>query len=275
MALSSSSLRNYWSPRCRGPWAKMTLHGGGQIQVRSSAIEAAKALNSVLVRNNYRTYYNHTGAYNCRMSKGASGGWSLHAYGIAVDLNWLWNPFGGSRHHIPTHVARAITNIRTKNGRQVWTWGGDWSGTRDWMHFQIGCTPGDLATGINWNTVNGVAPTPPKPIDWKALRRIRAAMLLSNAKKIPNMGPGHTGPGVYGADVWVKVLQECLNFVTGTKLKENGIFDAWTEGVVRNFQNFVKSILKGKMTDPPGHFREYTRFYLVASLEQIKDGKAP
>lgn len=277
MALSSNSLRNYWSPRCRGPWATITLHGGGQVQVRPGTIEAVKAMNSVLQRTNYRVYRNQTGAQNCRWSKGKSGGWSLHAYGIALDLNWLWNPFGGSRHHIPTHVAHAITSIRTNNGRQVWTWGGDWSGTRDWMHFQIACTPGDLATGINWSTVSGAAPAPPKPPtppDWKALRRLAAAQLIDGVKRAPNMGPGHTGPGAYGADMYVAVIQKALNLVTGTQLKTNGIYDAWTEGVIGNFQNFVRNTIKGKMPDPQGHFREYTRFYLAAALQNIKDGKA-
>lgn len=164
MALSSSYLRSVWGGRCRGPWARVGLYGGARIYVRPATVEAVKAMSAVLARYGYRAYASQTGAYACRRIGGSSQ-WSLHSYGIAVDINWLVNPYGGYRRHIPNHVARALTNIRTNNGRRVWSWGGDWSGTKDWMHFQIDCRPSDLATGINWKTVSGTPsgniPKPP------------------------------------------------------------------------------------------------------------------
>lgn len=166
MALSSSGVRRYWGPRCSGPWAKVRIYGGSVLWVRPSLVEGVKALDAVLRNNRYQAYPNQTWSYNCRRI-GGTNQWSAHAYGAAIDINSLWNPFGGSRHHIPRGVANAITAIRTNNGRQVWTWGGNWSGKKDWMHFQVGCTPGDLATGINWRTVSGTpvghVPNPPKP----------------------------------------------------------------------------------------------------------------
>lgn len=163
--LSSSAVQGAWAPRCRGPWATITLYGGGGVSVRPAIVEAVKAMDAVLRRHNYRTWSNQTGAFNCRRVKGTNS-WSTHAYGVAIDINWLVNLYTSRlRTNISPSLARDITGIRTNNGRQVWNWGGYWAGKKDSMHFQIACTPGDLATGINWRTVNGTPvgniPRPP------------------------------------------------------------------------------------------------------------------
>lgn len=160
--LNQNQIKAVWHPPCRGPWVTKHLHGAGRVTVRPSAWEAVDALNACLIAWNYQTRYADTGAYVCRQ-KVTGNGYSLHAYAIALDLNWQSNPYGGSRHEIPTALATAICKIRTKSGAQVWNWGGFWSGTRDWMHFEIVCAPWDLATGINWNTVPGrnTNPSPP------------------------------------------------------------------------------------------------------------------
>ena len=154
--LSQSAIKSAWGPRCAGPYATISLHGTGKVTMKAAAVEAVKALNACLVTWNYRTIYAQTGAQNCRPKVGG-GGWSIHAYGAAMDINWLLNPYGGSHYHMPYAMAAAICRIRTNNGKQVWNWGGFWSGTRDWMHFEIVCSPRDLATGINWGTVQGRA----------------------------------------------------------------------------------------------------------------------
>lgn len=165
--LSQSSLKAYWSPRCTGPWATVSLHGAGKVTVRPAIIPAVKALNTVLAAYKYPTRYADTGAYNCRLT--ASGSWSLHAYGIAMDINWQSNPYNRT---LRTDMLRygdgrmphRICAIRTNNGKQVWNWGGFWSGSKDAMHYEIVCSPADLRTGINMSTVYGGASTPaPKP----------------------------------------------------------------------------------------------------------------
>lgn len=154
MALSSTSTRRYWSPRCRGPWAVVTLYGGGRVYVRPAIVEATKALDAVLRSYNYKAYASQTGAYSCRPVAGTNS-WSLHAYGIAIDINWRRNLYS---YRLVTDMNLSmpadISRIRTNNGRQVWQWGGYWR-KKDAMHFQICCTPADLATGINWKTVHG------------------------------------------------------------------------------------------------------------------------
>jgi hypothetical protein len=76
-----------------------------------------------------------------------SGSWSEHAYGEAVDLNPLENPYvgcGQSRdpkarpffdrsHHRRGMVTPAVVRAFRSVG---WGWGGSWAGsTKDYMHF--------------------------------------------------------------------------------------------------------------------------------------------
>lgn len=95
-----------------------------------------------------------SGAFHCRQAVpspctggSGTGRWSQHAYGRAVDLNPIENPyFGCGRVHDPRSrlfVRRAplrrgmVTPAVVRAFRSIgWGWGGDWSrGTKDWMHF--------------------------------------------------------------------------------------------------------------------------------------------
>lgn len=165
---AQGSLRYWWAPACRGPWATMSLYGAGRVTVKGSIVEPVKALNKVLTAYKYYTRYADTGAFNCRRVTGGSS-YSLHAYGIALDLNWQTNPY---HYRLITDMFRPgdgrmpyrIEAIRTNNGRQVWRWGGLFGGNRDAMHYEITCSPADIRTGINWTTVYGgggtVVPAP-------------------------------------------------------------------------------------------------------------------
>ena len=76
-----------------------------------------------------------------------TGSWSMHAYGLAVDLNPVENPYvgcGQSRdpatkpyrnrsQHRPGMVTRRVVKAFRSIG---WGWGGSWTGnTKDYMHF--------------------------------------------------------------------------------------------------------------------------------------------
>ena len=82
----------------------------------------------------------------CSGGKG-TGSWSEHAYGLAVDLNPIENPYVGcgqtreraSRPYLnrsrlrPGMVTTAVVQAFRSIG---WGWGGAWSGsTKDYMHF--------------------------------------------------------------------------------------------------------------------------------------------
>ena len=95
-----------------------------------------------------------TGSFSCRQAvpspctggKG-TGSWSMHAYGLAVDVNPLENPYvgcGQSRdpatkpyrdrsRHLPGMVTGKVVEAFRNVG---WGWGGAWVGdTKDYMHF--------------------------------------------------------------------------------------------------------------------------------------------
>jgi hypothetical protein len=246
----------------------MSLHGTGKVTIRAAIVEATKGLNSCLIAWNYKTRYADTGAFVCRQKVGG-GGWSNHAYATAIDINWQLNPYGGSRHHIPSDLAAAICRIRTNNGKQVWNWGGYWGGTRDWMHFEIVCTPRDIATGINWGTVAGARPAPVKPIDFAALRRWVAGDLYNRVIALPIMWLNNSPHPLY-----VVTLQEALNFVLNEKLPVDGVYGAQTDWQVQRFQHNVESFLGGNpIPENRGTFGNHTKVYLAQNLANIRDGK--
>jgi hypothetical protein len=165
--LTTSQLRNAWGPACAPASHRVTidLHGAGRITVDRRTQAAFVALNACLKAHGYAIRRADTGAYNCRRITGGTG-YSLHAYGIAADLNWQTNPYGRNLvTDMPPAMRAAIKAIRTRNGRQVFGWGGDYRTNKDAMHYEVVCTPADLATGIDPATVPGHQQPPPKPAD--------------------------------------------------------------------------------------------------------------
>jgi hypothetical protein len=90
--------------------------------------------------------HDNTSAFNCRLAEGSSH-WSQHAYGLAVDLNPLENPYvsNGKTSHkgsvkyldrsklLPGVITPAVVAAFKSIG---WGWGGDWSGSvKDYQHF--------------------------------------------------------------------------------------------------------------------------------------------
>lgn len=158
--LSQTAIARTWGPRCyRGPKLEITLNGGGRVTVRAQIADAVLALDACLRAHDYRTRSRDTGALVCRSKVGHPGEMSNHSYGTALDLNWTTNPYGSRlRTDMPMAMVKAICSIRTRNGAQVWNWGGFWDGAKDAMHLEIVCTPKDIATGIDPRTVPDAPP---------------------------------------------------------------------------------------------------------------------
>jgi hypothetical protein len=89
----------------------------------------------------------NTSAFNGRYVSGTTN-WSMHAYGLAIDLNPVENPYVASDHVSPANGAKyANRNLKAKgmvhSGDVVvrafqsigWGWGGTWTGTKDYQHF--------------------------------------------------------------------------------------------------------------------------------------------
>jgi len=89
----------------------------------------------------------NTSAFNCRPATGSSS-WSQHAYGLAIDVNPIENPYvsrGRTSHRAsvpfldrhPYRRGMAVEGgapVRAFDARG-WSWGGRWSGTIDYQHF--------------------------------------------------------------------------------------------------------------------------------------------
>lgn len=264
--LIQSQIAYSWSPRCSGPYVSYTLYGGGKAVMKAAATVALQALDTCLRTYNYKTIYSQTGAQNCRQKVGG-GGWSIHAYGAALDINWILNPYGGTRHHIPTALGTAICRVKTNNGKQVWNWGGFWSGTRDWMHFELVCTPRDLATGINWSTVAGAVPA--KPLDLAALRKWVAGDLFNKIQTLPVMWLNNIR-----SPQDVVTLRQALNLVLNENLPVDGVYDADQDWQVQRFQKNVNKLYPGAITENLGTFGPQTKMYLASGLVNIRDDKA-
>jgi hypothetical protein len=169
--LNTTALRREWAPPCVGPWATVTLHGGARVTVDPLIVPAVLELSRIFEKWGYRATPPDTGAMNCRRITGGSG-YSLHAYGIAVDINWLDNPYGPRLvTDMPAGMVAEIEALRTRDGWQVWGWGGRYSKNKDAMHYEIVCAPRNLATGIA-----GTQPQEERlmvtPDDEKVIRRI-------------------------------------------------------------------------------------------------------
>jgi hypothetical protein len=93
----------------------------------------------------------NTSGFNCRYAV-ASGTpqWSEHAYGEAIDVNPVENPYVFAGKLLPPAGRRYADRSAIRPGMAVaggelvaaffsvgWGWGGDWAGSPDYQHFSI------------------------------------------------------------------------------------------------------------------------------------------
>jgi poly-gamma-glutamate synthesis protein (capsule biosynthesis protein) len=89
----------------------------------------------------------NTSAFNCRPVAGTDT-WSQHAYGRAIDINPVENPYVSGDHVSPRKGRPYADRSRHAKGmihrrgatvkafkRAGWGWGGNWSSAKDYQHF--------------------------------------------------------------------------------------------------------------------------------------------
>jgi hypothetical protein len=91
----------------------------------------------------------NTSGFNCRFVAGTNR-WSMHAYGLAIDLNPVENPYVSGSHvsppaghafadrsrHAPGMVHAGDPVVKAFDRIAGWSWGGAWPPpTRDYQHF--------------------------------------------------------------------------------------------------------------------------------------------
>jgi hypothetical protein len=90
---------------------------------------------------------NNSSAFNCRRVSGTLS-WSQHAYGRAVDLNPVQNPYVSGSSVSPAAGRAYLDRSLDRPGMVLrggpahrgftsigWGWGGSWSATKDYQHF--------------------------------------------------------------------------------------------------------------------------------------------
>ena len=91
----------------------------------------------------------NTSGFNCRyaVTTGPKA-WSAHAYGEAIDVNTIENPYKEAGKILPPAGAAYADRARVRPGMAVpggrlvkafasvgWLWGGRWTGSPDYQHF--------------------------------------------------------------------------------------------------------------------------------------------
>ncbi len=90
----------------------------------------------------------NTSAFNCRFVAGSPGVWSEHAYGRAIDVNPIENPYVTESGYVSPPAGAPFADrghakgVIHRGGAVVrafasigWEWGGNWSWPKDYQHF--------------------------------------------------------------------------------------------------------------------------------------------
>ena len=107
--------------------APITTQSGKKILVNKVSAQAFQGFLNELESTGYKI--NSIGGYALREKKGI-GGISQHAFGNAIDINPGKNPWGSSKTDMPDNISK----IAAKYGI---SWGGNWRGRKDPMHFEF------------------------------------------------------------------------------------------------------------------------------------------
>lgn len=167
---NTTAMRTAWaSDRCTHmPGATFIFWNGTRININRRAAQAFQALDNVFRKYGFSPPQVDTGCYNCRVITGGNLP-SLHSFGIAVDVDWLNNPYQtpaqyakGLKTNMKPAMIGEIKGILTVDGLPVWGWGGDYTGNKDTMHFELHVGPEQLARGVR-NTITPIV-TPAAPV---------------------------------------------------------------------------------------------------------------
>lgn len=174
--MRTQAVRNAWARYARreGLMVRVDILGH-RTRVNPLIRDAAQALGQALATAGYQATW--VGGFSDRKIRGSES-LSLHAYGLAIDIDAKQNPRrrgqrGPARFsNGDTQAARsadvrsnradttftprqieAARSVRTVHGHPVFYWAGGWRWEPDAMHFQVDVTPAELAVGLSPSTI--------------------------------------------------------------------------------------------------------------------------
>ncbi len=115
----------------------------------SYTIESVKLIDEFGGNDEVSMANNNTSCFNMRPMVGSDNKWSLHAYGLAIDINPLYNPYVHDDEIYPVTAVKYADRssnfimkidendfayrIFVKYG---FNWGGNWTNVKDYQHFE-------------------------------------------------------------------------------------------------------------------------------------------
>jgi D-alanyl-D-alanine carboxypeptidase len=148
----------YWGFDGRPHRGEMVVHrdlASGVVRAFHSMFDARFPLERMRLVDDYQgddersMEANNTSAFNCRAMTGNPDVWSEHSYGRAVDVDPVQNPYVTTSGTVLPPQGKPYADrsqdapgMISAGGPVVeafaaigWSWGGDWSGTKDYQHF--------------------------------------------------------------------------------------------------------------------------------------------
>ena len=247
MATRGSSnwwIDNYGKPCIGGDHVVLEWYPGVKTVVHRGTEPIWLALGAIMLAYNYFVPSSYTGSYNCRPITGG-GGWSGHAWPVAIDINAKTNPYirtpsrrtikWGVETDMPAAMVKEIELI-TANGVRAFGWGGRWRSIKDAMHYQIRVTMAEIAMVVyaprGFYDGGGHAPgdgemSLSKGDQGNAVTKHQQGLIAWNPDALPESG----ADGDFGNETveWVK------NYQRAADLDQTGIIDGVTSALIVSY----------------------------------------
>jgi hypothetical protein len=149
----------YWGFDRRPHMGRLVVHADvarrvagifGRLYELSYPIRRMRLVDAYGAEDRTSMEHDNTSAFNCRWRAGQPGVWSQHAFGRAIDLNPVENPYVWSGGVSPWNGAPYVDRADHRRGmihhgdtvwwafrNRSWEWGGDWTSVKDYQHFSL------------------------------------------------------------------------------------------------------------------------------------------
>jgi hypothetical protein len=200
-----------------------------------------------------------TGGYNPRNIAGSTT-LSNHASGTAVDLRWNKHPLGKSGTFTSSQASKIRTQLKYYEG--VIRWGGDYTGRKDEMHFEINRAIGEV--GRIARKIRQSRPQPKPPTNPPSTHLVVDGELgPKTVKRWQEVTDNPTGKTGALSTKFVEHIQRILRDTVDHRLVVDGELGPKTIGAL---QRYLKSPVDGVIDKPKS-------LVIVALQRRLNTGK--